>query len=147
VSQEAAGSVPGVMRLELTTPDRRAVELEVTEVIVPGSEGVFTVLYDHTPLLSILDVGVLYAGDVQGQGHFFAVHGGFAEISDNNILVMAQAAEESAEIELERAESARERAERRLNARGESEDIDLARAELALRRAVSRIQAHGHVVF
>ena len=75
MNHEGPDGGPGVMQLELTTPDRRTMSLDVTEVVVPGVEGVFTVLYDHTPILSVLDDGVLFARDAEGKSHYSAVHG------------------------------------------------------------------------
>lgn len=138
----AEETATGVVAVELAAMGKPAVHLDVSEIAIPGEFGIFTVLPGHTPLLSALGIGVLVARPAKGEPQYFAVHGGFAEVTEDKVLVLAQTAEEAEEIDLARAEDARDRAERRLKAR--EEDIDSLRAELALHRALARIHAkHG----
>ena len=135
----------GTLKVELCAPERAKQSLEVTEVICPGEEGVFTVLPGHTPLLSLLAPGVVQVFDVSGGEQYFAVSGGFAEVRDNTVIILADAYEPGAQIDLERAVEAQERAERRL--KKPEENLDLLRAEMALSRSLARIDAHkgrGH---
>lgn len=129
----------GTVAVEFAALGKPAVHIDAAEVVVPGEYGVFTVQPGHTPLLSSLGIGVLVARPAQGEPQYFAVHGGFTEVSEDKVLILAQTAEETEEIDLARAEAAMERAERRLKTR--EEDIDDMRAELALRRAIARINA------
>lgn len=131
----------GVIDLELCAPDRDPIALEVNEAIIPGAGGVFTVQREHTPLLSKLLPGVLVAYCTDGQELHFAVDGGFAEVIDDRIVVLTDTMEPGDDIDAERAEEAKQRAEKRLGK--PEENIDITRAEAALSRALARIYAHG----
>ena len=127
--------------VEIYAPERRNVQFDAAEIILPGESGVFMVQPGHTPLLASLAPGVLITHDAQSNEEFYAVTGGFAEVRDDRVVVLAHAFEQGEQIDLERAEAARERAEERL--RTPSNDTDVQRAEMALARAAARIQAHG----
>ena len=129
------------LKLEMSTPDRAPVSLEAREITIPGAKGVFTVLPNHTTYLATLGVGVMIVRGTDGGEYFFAINGGFAEVVENHILILTKTAEREDEVDVDRAEKAKERAEQRLQSR--DADIDHIRAELALRRAISRIQTHG----
>ena len=130
-------ALPTKLTLEIVTPDRSLVREEVDEVELPGSEGYFGVLPGHTPLLSMLKVGELWYRIGQDK-HFLAVSGGFVEVLPDRVTVLAQLAERADEIDVSRAEAAKQRAEERL-ARP-SPDIDLERARIALMKALIRLQ-------
>ncbi|MGA1369711.1 MAG: F0F1 ATP synthase subunit epsilon [Blastocatellia bacterium] len=125
------------LTLEVITPERRVLSQAVDEVVVPGMDGELGILPDHTPLISRLQTGVLTfrAGTERQLLH---VSGGFVEVLPGHVSVLSDVAERPEEIDLERAQRARERAERRLATLGE--DIDFRRAELKLQRAMIRIQ-------
>jgi F-type H+-transporting ATPase subunit epsilon len=127
--------------LRLCAPERAPRECAAAEVIVPGEDGIFTVLPGHTPLLSTLTAGVVtvYSGDEESAPTFFVVSGGFVDVKDNIVSILADVFEEGQEIDFKRAEAAQERAETRL-LRPE-DDTDLARAEMALQRSLARLQA------
>ncbi len=129
-----------VIQVELCAPECDPDHLEVTEIIMPGAAGVFAVLPDHTPMLTTLVPGVVVAYSTDGQEHHYAVSSGFAEVLDNRVIVLSQTLEKGDEIDVQRAQAARDRAKQRLS--HPSEDIDVARAELALQRALARLQAH-----
>lgn len=122
---------------ELATPNRLIVSEEVEEVVAPGVEGYFGVLPGHTPFLTSLQSGeVSYRG---GRGErYLAVTGGFAEVRADRVVVLADSAERPEEIDRERAERARQRAERRLAGKSD-EEIDYSRALAALSRALTRL--------
>ena len=125
------------LRLDIVTPDKVVLSADVDYVGAPGVDGQFGLLPDHAPMLSALKVGDLYYR--QGnETHWVFVSGGFAQISDNKVTILAESAELAADINVERAKEAKERAEKRLAA--PQPDTDLARAELALQRAVARIR-------
>lgn len=129
------------LTLELATPVRLAVSETVDEVVVPGIEGYFGVLPGHARFLTTLGIGeVMYrAGRDE---HYLAVSGGFAEVRNDKVIVLADTAERPEEIDRARAERARERAEQRLSGRSQ-DDVDFARAAAALARALARLQVAG----
>jgi len=126
------------LTLELATPTRLVVSAEVDEVVAPGSLGYFGVLPGHAPLLAPLGIGeVTYR--IGRDEHHVAVSGGFSEVRNDKVIILADAAETPADIDRARAERARDRAEARLSGRNQDE-IDYARAAAALARALTRLQ-------
>ena len=129
------------LTLELATPTRLVVAVEADEVVAPGSLGYFGVLPGHAPLLATLGVGeVTYR--VGRDEHHVAVSGGFAEVRNDKVIILADSAEAPADIDRARAERARDRAEARLTGRSQDE-IDYTRASAALARALNRLQVAG----
>lgn len=125
------------LTLEIITGEQLLLrEEEIDEVVAPGSLGELGILPSHAPLVTSLQAGSLRVKRAGDEDDFF-VSGGFLEIRDNHVKVLADAAERGAEIDLERAESARQRAEDRL--RGEA-TVDRVRAEVALRRSLMRLK-------
>jgi F-type H+-transporting ATPase subunit epsilon len=123
---------------ELVTADRIVLQEEgVDMVIAPGTDGVLGVLPHHVPLITTLQPGELRIKR-GGEETSLLVTGGFMEVTREKVLVLADAAERSDEIDLARAEEARRRAEERLA--GSRDTVDAARAEAALRRAMVRIR-------
>ena len=106
----------------------------------PGLEGEFGVLPGHIPFLSALSIGGLYY-KTGGKTRYLFVSGGFAEVSDNKVTILAESAEEAENIDAARAEHARKRAQDRLAAAASAKDasIDHARASAALSRATCRL--------
>jgi F-type H+-transporting ATPase subunit epsilon len=129
------------LTLELATPTRLVVTAQVDEVVAPGSEGYFGVLPGHAPFLTTLGIGELTYRIGRDEYHV-AVSGGFAEVRNDKVIILADAAETPAEIDRARAERARDRAEARLSGRSQ-EEVDYARATAALARALSRLQVAG----
>jgi F-type H+-transporting ATPase subunit epsilon len=132
------------LTLEVATPTRLVLADVVDEVVAPGSEGYFGVLPGHAPFLTTLGVGEITYRKGREEFHL-AVAGGFAEVRNDKVIVLADTAERPAEIDRPRAERARERAERRLGGRtGEpQEEIDFPRASAAHARALARLQVAG----
>jgi F-type H+-transporting ATPase subunit epsilon len=129
------------LTLELATPTRLVVSVEADEVVAPGRLGYFGVLPGHAPLLATLGVGeVTYR--VGRDEHHVAVSGGFAEVRNDKVIILADSAEAPADIDRARAERARDRAEARLTGRSQDE-IDYTRASAALARALNRLQVAG----
>lgn len=125
------------LTLSIVTPERELVRVQVDEVELPGSEGYFGVLPGHTPMLATLTVGRLtYKSGPDTQ--VVAIALGFAEVLPDAVTVLAQIAERPEDIDMARAESARQRAEERL-ARSEP-DLDYERGRMALEKAVLRLQ-------
>ena len=129
------------IRLELVTPERLVLSEDVDEVVAPGYEGEFGVLPGHTQFLVILNIGVMWyrKGSVIQK---LALGGGFAEVNHDRVVVMADTAERSDEIDLERAQRARDRAEARLKELSMDDDT-YAKAHAALQRALVRMAAGG----
>jgi len=123
---------------ELATPNHLVVSEEVDEVVAPGVEGYFGVLPGHTPFLTSLRSGEV-AYRVGRAEQYLAVSGGFAEVRGDRVIILADNAERPEEIDRERAERARQRAERRLAGKTD-EEIDYTRALAAFSRALTRLQ-------
>jgi F-type H+-transporting ATPase subunit epsilon len=126
------------LQLEIVTPERQAYSDEVDAVYCPGVEGEFGVLPHHAPLLSMLGVGELRI-QKGGEEEYFAIAGGFVQVRPDKVVVMAELADLSSEIDLEAAEEARREAERAIQ-QGFDETADLARARAAMERALLRIR-------
>ena len=123
------------LRLELVTPERRAFAEDVDMVVVPGIDGQLGILPHHTPLITALGVGELKVRQ-GGREQIFGVSGGFVEVRPDRVVVMADLAEHSDEIDEAAAVEARMQAEAHL---GEVQDpVDLARARAALQTALLR---------
>ena len=100
--------------LEVVTPERVAYSGQVTSLQAPGSEGSFGVLAGHIPLLTGLQTGRLRFVEEDGSEVQMAISGGFVEVGREQVAVLAETAERIEEIDVERAESSRQRAEERL---------------------------------
>jgi F-type H+-transporting ATPase subunit epsilon len=129
----------GKLFLEVVTPEKVIVSQEADMVVAPGTEGEFGVLPGHIPFLTgILPGELRYTLDKKKE--LMAVTYGFVEVSDDKVSVLVDAAERAADIDVERARQAMERARERLEKERGAEDIDFLRAEAALKRAVSRLK-------
>lgn len=124
------------IKFEVVTPDQLIVSEDVDYVGVPGVQGQFGVLSNHIPFLSALAIGSLYYRK-DGQVKYLFVSGGFAEVSPDSLTILAESAEKAEDIDLTRAQKAKERAEARIQR--EKDRVDFARAQVALRRAIERI--------
>jgi F-type H+-transporting ATPase subunit epsilon len=133
----------GNIHLEVVTPEKIVVSEEAQIVASPGSLGEFGVLVGHTPFLTTLKTGMIRYTDVSGKEHYVFVSGGFAEALPDKVTVLAESAERRAEIDVERAKSALERAEKRLAEDRSRENIDFIRAKASLDRATVRIRIAG----
>lgn len=129
--------LPEAIELVIVTPTRLLVRTRTREVTLPGANGYLGVLPGHAPLMTELGIGELaFQGAAKAEP--LSVIRGFAEVLPEQVTVLAETAELAAEIDLERAEAAKARAEKRL-ATGDP-DIDWDRAGVALQRALIRIQ-------
>jgi len=127
-----------IYRLEIVTPNKVVFSGDVTSFSAPGVIGGFQVLRNHAPLLSNIAVGEVKLTDAGGIEFRFATSGGFVEVHENKLVMLAETAERSDEIDVTRAEAARERAQRRLAEKKAETDIE--RARLALHRALNRLK-------
>jgi F-type H+-transporting ATPase subunit epsilon len=126
------------LKLEIVTPEKLAYEGEVDSVQLPGSEGELGVLPHHAPLVSTLGAGELRLR-TGGQEESFAIVGGFLQVLPDRVVVMAETADMASEIDLEKAQEARRKAEQALES-GFVEGADLAAARVALQTALLRIR-------
>ena len=135
-------ALPAHIDLQIVTPDRRIVQEQVDEVEIPGAEGYFGVLPGHTPLLAALAVGELWYRKGQ-EKVFLSIAFGFAEVLPDRVTILARIAERAEDINVERAEASRQRAQERLaHARS---DVDYERARFALMKSMSRLQVSGRI--
>ncbi len=126
------------LKVDIVTAERMIYSEEgVDRLIVPGVEGELGVLTLHAPLLTMIQPGVMriIKGDDEVE---MAITGGFIEVRDNRVTILADTAERAEEIDSARAEEARSRAQRRLEER--EADVDRARAEADLARALARLK-------
>lgn len=128
--------IPEKINLEILTPEKQVYSGEVSAVRVPGLEGYFGVYPGHTPFVSGLQVGEIKI-DVDGQKELFAASGGFVEVLPTGVSLLADTCEPATNIDVKRAEAARDRARKRLEEGRKT--WDLARAHVALARALNRI--------
>ncbi len=124
------------IKLDIVTPYGLIYSDDVDEVTAVGSEGEFGVLPGHAPFLTTLKTGMLTYKKGNEVRYIF-VSSGFAEVGPDKVVVLADSAEKSEDIDVERAKAAMKRAEERLK---KMEEIDFARAESALERATTRIR-------
>lgn len=127
--------------LEIIAPDKVVFRSEATSLTAPGVDGLFQVLYNHAPLLAQLGIGPMTVKTSDGRDAHFAVSGGFVEVRDNHVVVLVDTVEAAREIDVSRADAAKDRAWNRLHNR--SQDTDVDRAQLALLRALNRIRVAG----
>ena len=127
------------IRLELVTPERLLVSEEVDEIIAPGHEGEFGVLPEHTQYLAVLSIGVLRyrKGD---EVRKVAIGGGFAEVTSDRVVILADVAEKAEEIDVDRARRAQERAEGAIRDMS-MDDATYYKLMGALKRAIARMEA------
>ena len=123
-------------QLEIVTPEKKVVETAAEEVQIPGKNGYLGILPGHAPLITELSVGEITFRE-NSTLQRLAVAWGFAEVLPNKVTILAETAERPAEIDVDRARKAKERAEQRLTSGDTSVDVD--RALDALHRAQSRL--------
>jgi F-type H+-transporting ATPase subunit epsilon len=129
-------ALPTSFELEIVTPDKLLLKEQVDEAQIPGSEGYFGVLPGHTPMLASLAVGEMWYR--QGQEvTYLSLAFGFCEVLPDRVTILAQLAERAEDIDVQRAEEAKRRAEERLK---NASDVDYERARTALVKSLARLQ-------
>ena len=124
--------------LSIVTPEKLLVSEEVDQVNVPGSEGDMAILYDHTPILTNLRSGQL-SYEKEGETIALVVSGGYLEVTDNRVIILAEAGEFLHEIDRERAERAQAKAEELLGKTDLSEE-EFTETQKKLFRAIARLE-------
>jgi F-type H+-transporting ATPase subunit epsilon len=125
------------LKLDIVTAERVVYSGDVDIIIAPGQEGQLGILPHHAPLMTILQAGELVVRR-EGREDTLAISGGFLEVRPDRVIILADSAEKAEEIDVDRAEAARKRAEERLR-EGKATGLDELRADAALRRAVARL--------
>ena len=125
------------LRLEIITAERQVFSDDVNTVVAPGVEGELGILPHHAPLITMLKPGELLIRKDSEETYLF-VSGGFLEVRPDKILILADACERAEEIDIERAEAAKRRAEERLKTR--TPELDVAQVQAALLRSLVRLR-------
>jgi len=126
------------IKLKIISPERVVFEDEVDELITEGTCGKFGILPDHVPFMTPVAIGVTKVVQ-DGKEEFIATQGGTFQVIENEAIMLTNGAELSGEIDVQRAEAAKERAENRLISK--SEEVDVARANIAFAKAIARLKA------
>ena len=127
------------LKLKIVTPDRVFFDGEIISITARGIEGDFTILKNHAPFVTVIQISKMKVKTQEGS-RVAAISGGYITVRDNDIVIMSDACEWEDEIDVERAQRAKDRAEKRLQSvKGEK---DVITAELALKRAMNRLQIH-----
>jgi len=133
-----------MLKVELITPERKVLEIEADVVTLPTPLGEIAVLPQHMPLVTALAAGtaeIIVRASGKEQSTLLALTGGYAEVrAGNRVLILADAAERADEINAERAEEAKQRAQKLLTEEGLRDDVKFADATAALERSLARIR-------
>jgi F-type H+-transporting ATPase subunit epsilon len=135
---EQAKSKWNSFNLEIITPEKVVTDEQVEGVVIPSTDGLLGILRNHAPFIGTLDIGVIKYLQ-EGNSHYVACNMGIFEMKDNVLRILPGSAERGDRVDVDRARSAKERAEKRLQEK--TKEIDYLRAELALRRALARLRA------
>ena len=127
------------LNIEILTPEKPIFKDQIEAVTIPGTLGSFQILKNHAPLISSFEIGIIKVKKDSTET-YYSTSGGTVEVNQNKVLVLADSIEKINEIDQDRAEQAKKRAEERLRKKHE-EDIDEARAKAALNRALNRLSA------
>lgn len=126
-----------MFRLEIVTPDKPFFSEEVEMVIVRGINGDLAILRGRAPITTPLKIGKVRIFQ-EGKERIAAISDGYVSVVDDNVTIVTESAEWPDEIDINRAEAAKERAENRL--KNKKDGLDVQRAELALSRAINRLE-------
>jgi F-type H+-transporting ATPase subunit epsilon len=129
-----------MLDIEIFSPEFRVFAGRAKTVTIPGVDGLFQVLFNHAPIVSLFETGVIIVEDENSEKINFATRGGVAEVLNNKVTILADAAETKDMIDTERAEKSMKRAEERLSG---SEKVDRERAKFSLKRAKIRLKVAG----
>lgn len=130
-------------RFRVVTPERVVYDEDVVEIIVRSTEGEIGILAHHMQIITPLVPHIMVAYHDDGRTEDIVIGGGFLEVQDSETIILADSAERASEIDVARAERARQRAAEYLNTGAGQSAVDLARAQRALARAENRLKATG----
>ncbi|RVU71273.1 MULTISPECIES: F0F1 ATP synthase subunit epsilon [Lactobacillus] len=136
-----------LFKVNVVTPDGLIYSHRSSIIDMRAIDGQRAIMYDHTPILTPLaigDVKVKRSREMSGRVDHIAVNGGYLEFSNNVATIIADSAERASNIDVSRAQAAKERAEKHMQeAREKHDQQSLKRAEIALRRAANRISVYN----
>lgn len=124
------------IQIDIVTPNKTIFSGKAERISAPSVEGYFEVLANHAPVLTALKIGKITITQ-KGSKIFFSVSGGFVEVFNNNIKILAETAESNEEVDTERTEASKERALKRIS--DTSASFDVERAKVSLIRALNRL--------
>lgn len=129
-----------MINFKIATPEAVVYKDEVLQVSIPTTSGEITILPGHIPLVSVVRAGELNIKDKEGD-HPIAIAGGFVEVQGpNDVVILADNAERAEEIDVERAEAARVRAQKELEDAKNRQDVDFARLQAVIDREMNRVR-------
>lgn len=133
--------VQKTIKFEVVTPERVVLREDVAQATVPTKDGEITVLPEHIPLISILKPGIIEVKKTDGKRDVIAVSGGFIDVLKNKIVILADTAELAEEIDLEKAEEARKRAEKIKGEAMHRDDVDFISLSSQIEKELARTSA------
>ncbi|MDD5626041.1 MAG: ATP synthase F1 subunit epsilon [Patescibacteria group bacterium] len=128
------------IEFEIVTPERVVLKEEVLQATIPTQSGEITILPDHIPLVSILNPGVIELKKPSGENEIISVSGGFVEILKNKIIILADTAELAIELDEQRIEEARKRAEEMKKSK-DIDDVQFAEISGQIEKQLARSKA------
>lgn len=129
-----------VIKVSIVTPDGNIYEKDAQMIVVTTQTGQLGIMANHVPVIANLDVDEARVKREDNSEDEIAVNGGFIEFADNHATIVADSAENQSDIDVARAENAKQRAERHIEEAKAKNDTDsLARAQVALRKAINRL--------
>lgn len=133
-----------LLQLEVVAPDHQALSVEAKSVVVRTPEGEIGFLPNHAALIAALTPEIVRYVDKDNKNGYIFIGGGFVEVDNNHVIVLTPSAETADQIDFDRAERAKQRAEERLAKKREG-NVDVARAEAALYRSIERLKMRKYL--
>ncbi len=131
-----------MFQLSIVTPEKIVFDGEVVSLMVPGIEGYLGILSNHAPLITALQPGRIEFHDDQDKIQIFSVSGGFVEVSGNQATLLADTAEHCEEIDIDRAQTALEKALKTLQDKEKAGDSCGPEVKQAIKRAANRVRVY-----
>lgn len=129
-----------MIKFKIVTPEKNIYENEIFQVTIPTVEGEITILPHHIPLVSVLKAGELRLKDKTGE-HSLAISGGFLEVKgDNEVVILADHAERVPEIDIQKAEAAKQKAEEQMQNLKNAQDVDYAKLQAIIDRELNKLR-------
>lgn len=130
-----------LIKFEIVTPEKVVLKETIQSLTIPTKEGIITVLPKHVPLVGILVPGVAHIKKEDGKIEIFSVSSGFIEVLRDKIVILADTAEKAEEIDIDRAEEARKKAEETKQKAENEADVDFANIQANLEKELARVKA------
>jgi len=130
-----------LIRFEITTPERVVLKEEVAQITVPTRNGEITILPNHIPLVSVLEPGVIEVIKSNGEREVMSVSGGFIEVLKDKVVILADSAERAEEIDIDRAETARQKAEDTKKNAEKMDHVEFANLSAVIAKEMARTRA------